>query len=67
MTATLTAEPAVANSDGRITWIAHGTAAGIPYIAEGDTGADAVAEAAALVYQRHGRRRLAQLQRETPP
>lgn len=63
MTATLTAEPAVANSDGRITWIAHGTAAGIPYIAEGDTEA----EAAALVYQRHGRRRLAQLQRETPP
>lgn len=58
MTATLTAEPAVANSDGRIVWIAHGTAAGIPYVAEGDTEADAIAEAAALVYQCHGRRRL---------
>lgn len=58
MTATLTAEPAVAHSDGRIVWIAHGTAAGIPYVAEGDTEADAVAEAAAAVYQCHGRRRL---------
>lgn len=58
--ATLQTEPA-ANRDGTITWIARGTAGGIPYIAEGDTEADALAEAAAVVFEAHAKRRLAAL------
>jgi len=52
-----TVEPA-ANRDGSITWIARGISAGIPYIAEGDTEADAVAQAVTLVFQRHAVRQL---------
>ena len=50
-------EPA-ANRDGSTTWIAHGIAGGIPYIAEGDSESDASAAAAAVVFESHGRRRL---------
>lgn len=46
-------------------WIVHGTAGGVPFVAEGATEADALAEAAALVFECHGRRRLeALLERE---
>lgn len=47
-----------ANRDGSTTWIAHGIAGGIPYIAEGDSESDACAAAAAVVCEAHGRRRL---------
>ena len=50
-------EPA-ANRDGSTTWIAHGTAGGIPYIAEGDSESDASAAAAAAVFEAHARGRL---------
>lgn len=49
-------EPA-ANRDGSTTWIAHGIAGGIPYIAEGDSEPDARVAAAVAVYEAHGRRR----------
>lgn len=51
----------VANRDGSTTWIAHGIAGGIPYIAEGDSESAASAAAAAAVFEAHGRRRLAAL------
>lgn len=53
-------EPA-ANRDGSITWIAHGIAGGIPFVVEGDSESDASAAAAAVVFESHGRRRLAAL------
>jgi carbon storage regulator len=46
-----------ANRDGSTTWIAHGIAGGIPYIAEGDSEPDARVAAAVAVYEAHGRRR----------
>lgn len=49
-------EPA-ANRDGSTTWIAHGIAGGIPYIAEADSEPDARVAAAVAVYEAHGRRR----------
>jgi len=55
MTATLTTEP-TANRDGSVTWLAHGIAGGIPYVAEGDSEEEAEAAACALVYQCHARR-----------
>lgn len=56
----ITVEPA-ANADGSVTWIARGTTCGVPYIAEGATEADALAEAAALVFDCHATRRIRQI------
>ena len=39
-------------------WIAHGTAAGVPFVAEGVTESDALTEALALVFQSHATRRM---------
>ena len=39
-------------------WIAHGTAAGVPFVAEGATESDALTEALALVFQSHAARRM---------
>ena len=48
------------NRDGSAIWIAHGTAGGVPYIAESDSEEGARAAACELVYQRHAARTLAQ-------
>lgn len=47
---------AAANRDGSVVWIARGTAAGVPYIAEADSEDAAAAAACALLYQRHAAR-----------
>ena len=56
-----------ANQDGSVVWIAHGSAGGTPFIAEGATKDDALAEAAALVFQCHAARRLIDLLRKSRP
>lgn len=56
-TATCHAEFAIEHgAAGR--WIVHGTAGGVPFVAEGATEADALAEAAALVFECHTKRRI---------
>lgn len=42
-------------------WIAHGTAAGVPFVAEGATESDAMTEAVALVFQCHATRRMREI------
>ena len=46
------------NRDWSGAWIAHGTAAGVPFVAEGPTESDAMAEATALVFECHAARRM---------
>lgn len=58
---------ATANQDGSVVWIAHGSAGGTPFVAEGATKDDALAEAAALVFQCHAARRLIALLRKSKP
>lgn len=43
---------AACGKDGRIIWIAHGKAAGKPFICEGATRADAIESARAHIAQR---------------
>ena len=46
------------NRDWSGAWIAHGTAAGVPFVAEGGTEYDAMEQATALVFQSHAARRM---------
>lgn len=39
-------------------WIAHGTAAGVPFVAEGATEQDAMDQAVALVFECHTARQM---------
>ena len=44
--------------DWRGGWLAHGTADGVPFVAESDSESGALVEAAALVFDRHADRRM---------
>lgn len=56
-TDTIHAEPAISR-DGSVSWIAYGTAGGIPFAAEADSEPRAMAEAIDLVFDLHVLRRL---------